>query len=133
MPRRWDGSNRSIWAVAGPGGLSLPAQGRALLGQREDFLLAQPLAIDPEVLKRLGTLSKGERAECLQALCDLCETFGRPPVHSGVSIRKLGRSLFECRGNPDLRFVFQDRPDCLYVRCLGNHDEIQSLLRSGKG
>ena len=93
--------------------------------------MKKPLAIDPEVLKRLGKLSKGERAECLQALCDLCETFGRPHVHSGVSIRKLGRSVFECRGNLDLRFVFRDRPDSLYVRFLGNHDEIQSLLRSG--
>ena len=93
--------------------------------------MKKPLAIDPEGRKRLGKLSKGERAEGLQALCDLCETFGHPHVHSGVSIRKLGRSVFECRGNLDLRFVFRDRPDSLYVRFLGNHDEIQSLLRSG--
>jgi hypothetical protein len=94
--------------------------------------LKKPLAIDPDVLKRLGRLSKSERAECLQALCDLCETFGRPHVHSGVSIRKLGRNVFECRGNLDLRFIFQDRADSLYVRFLGDHDEVQTLLPSSK-
>ncbi len=94
--------------------------------------MKKPLAIDPDVFKRLGGLSKSDRADCLQALCDLCETFGRPHVHSGVSIRKLGRNVFECRGNLDLRFIFQDRPDSLYVRFLGNHDEVQVLLRSGR-
>ena len=93
--------------------------------------MKKPLALDPDVLKHLSGLSKRDRADCLQALCDLCETFGRPHVHSGVSIRKLGRNVFECRGNLDLRFIFQDRPDSLYVRFLGNHDEVRVLLRQG--
>ena len=84
------------------------------------------------MLKRLGRLSRGDRAECLQALCDLCETFGRPHIHSDLSIRKLDPSLFECRGNLDLRFVFQDRLDRLYVRFMGSHDEVQTLLRRGR-
>ena len=83
-------------------------------------------------MKRLGALPKEQRVERLQALCDLCEAFGQPHVHSGVGIRKLGPKLFECRGNLDLRFVFQDRPGILYVRFLGNHDEIRALLRSGR-
>ena len=93
--------------------------------------MKKPLAIDPDVLNRLGRLPRDERAGCLQALCDLCETFGRPHVPSGVSIRKLGGNLFECRGTLDLRFVFQDRPDSLYVSFLGTHDEVQALLRGG--
>lgn len=94
--------------------------------------MKKPLAIDPEVLKRLAGLPKSERADCLQALCDLGEAFGRPHVHSGLGIRKLGRNLFECRGNLGLRFIFQDRPDSLYVRFLGNHHEVQAFLRSEK-
>lgn len=94
--------------------------------------MKKPLAIDPDVIQRLGALPQNERAECLQALFDLCESFGRPHVHSGVSIRKLGRNVFECRGNLDLRFIFLDRTDSLYVRFLGNHDEVQTLLRRGK-
>jgi hypothetical protein len=94
--------------------------------------LKKPLAIDPDVLRRLRRLPKHERAECLQALCDLGDAFGCPHSHSGVGIRKLGRNLFECRGNRALRFIFQDRLDCLYVSFLGNHDEIQARLRGGE-
>lgn len=84
------------------------------------------------MLRRLKSLPKEERAACLEALCELCEVFGRPHVHSGVGIRKLDRKLFECRANLSLRFVFLDRESDLYVSFLGNHDEVQVLLRTGK-
>lgn len=93
--------------------------------------MSKLLSIDPAVLRRLRELSKNERVECLLALCDLLDGFGRPHVHSGLGIRKLGNKLFECRGNRDLRFIFQDRSAELYVSFLGNHDEIRTLLRRG--
>ena len=92
----------------------------------------KPLSIDPAVLQRLRRLTKTERIEYLTALIELTETFGNPHAHSGLEIRKLGGSLFECRGTLSLRFVFQNRPSDLYVTFLGNHDEIKALLRSGK-
>ena len=92
----------------------------------------KPLSIDPAVMQRLQRLPKSERVECLLALCDLADTFGRPHTHSGLGIRKLGSKLFECRGNITLRFIFQDRPADFFVSFLGNHDEIKALLRSGK-
>jgi hypothetical protein len=94
--------------------------------------LSKPLAIDPGVLRRLRELSKNERAECLLALCELTEGFGKPHVHGGPGIRKLGEKLFECRANLALRFIFQDRPSDLFVSFVGNHDEIKALLKSGK-
>jgi len=94
--------------------------------------LSKPLAIDPGVLRRLRELPKNERVECLLALCDLTESFGRPHVHGGLGIRKLGEKLFECRANLALRFLFQDRPSDLYVSFVGNHDEIKKLLKSGR-
>ena len=84
------------------------------------------------MLGRLRELPKSERAECLLALCELTESFGRPHAHSGLGIRKLGNKLFECRAGLALRFIFQDRPTDLFVSFLGNHDEIKALLRSGK-
>lgn len=93
--------------------------------------MSKLLSIDPAVLRRLRELSKNERVECLLALCDLLDGFGRPHVHSGLGIRKLGNKLFECCGNRDLRFIFQDRSAELYVSFLGNHDEIRTLLRRG--
>jgi len=80
----------------------------------------------------LRELPKSQRAECLLALCELTESFGRPHVHSGLGIRKLGEKLFECRADLALRFIFQDRPSDLFVSFLGNHDEIRALLKSGK-
>jgi hypothetical protein len=90
------------------------------------------LSIDPAVLRRLRELPKGERVECLLALCELAEAFGQPHMHSGLSIRKLGNKLFECRGSLALRFIFQDRSNDLFVSFLGNHNEVTALLRSGE-
>ena len=92
----------------------------------------KPLSIDPAVLRRLRELPKSERVECLLALCELTEVFGRPHVHSGLGIRKLGERLFECHGNVALRFIFQNRPSDLFISFLGNHEEIKALLRNGK-
>jgi hypothetical protein len=94
--------------------------------------LSKSLSIDPSVLRRLRELPKTERVECLLPLCELIESFGRPHAHSGLGIRNLGNKLFECRGSLALRFIFQDRPADLFVSFLGNHDEVKTLLRSGK-
>ncbi len=94
--------------------------------------MTKPLLIDPTVLRRLNTLPKAERIECLLALFELPETFGRPHTHSGLGVRKLAKKVFECRGNISLRFIFEDRPTDLYVSFLGNHDEIKALLKRGK-
>jgi len=94
--------------------------------------LNKPLTIDAAVLKRMRDLSKAERTQCLEALWELYEGFGRPHIHSGIGIRKLGATTFECRANLALRFVFRNRAADLYVEFLGNHDEVRTLLRSGK-
>jgi hypothetical protein len=94
--------------------------------------LAKILAIDPAVIHRLRDLSRKERAECLLALCELPEAFGQPHAHPGIGIRKLGKKLFECRAGLSLRFIFLDRPAEFYVSFLGNHDEVKTLLKSGK-
>ncbi len=94
--------------------------------------MSKLLSIDPAVLRRLQNLPKSERTECLLALCELPEAFGRPHVHSGLGIRKLGDKIFELRGNVSLRFIFQDRPSELFVSFLGSHNEVKTLLRTRK-
>ena len=93
--------------------------------------MSKLLVIDPTVIRRLQKLAKNERNECLLALCDRGDGFGQPHVHSRLGIRKLGSKLFECRGNSNLRFIFQDCGTELFVSFLGNHDEITTLLRRG--
>ena len=89
----------------------------------------KPLSLDPRALKRLTELDKAERVECLLALVELVDAFGHPHRHSGIGIRKLGVNLFECRGNLALRFLFQNRSEDLFVFFLGDHGEVQKLLR----
>jgi hypothetical protein len=92
----------------------------------------KPLVVKPAVFARLAALPKSERDECWDALLQLAATFGQPHVHSGIGIRKLGRHLFECRGNRYLRFLFLDLNDSVEVRFLGDHDELHREIRSGK-
>ena len=94
--------------------------------------MGKPIAIGAAVLERLSRVSRSERAECMLALHDLFEAFGKPHQHTGLSIRKLRAKTFECRANIKLRYLFENRPECLYVFALADHDEVQRLLRSGK-
>jgi len=93
--------------------------------------LDKPILIDVAVFERLGALSRSERAECLLALHDLREAFGRPHQHTGLSIRKLRAKTFECRATIKLRYLFENRPECLYIFALADHDEVQRMLRTG--
>jgi hypothetical protein len=95
--------------------------------------LKKPLSLDPQVLKRLKQLEKTERVECLLALVELTDAFGQPHRHGGIGIRKLGDSLFECRGNLALRFIFENRVEDLFVFFLGDHAEVRRLLRGRSG
>ena len=94
--------------------------------------MKKPLVIDPTVLTRLAGLPKEQRTACQLAIFGLLEIFGRPHLHTGLSIRKLGPSLFECRGTIQLRILFQDLPGQLLICFVGDHDEIRQVLRDGR-
>jgi len=94
--------------------------------------MTKPLVIDPIVQRRMAELPKPQRVECLLAFFELTQTFGQPHVHTGLGIRKLAPGVCECRGNLDLRFVFRDRTEGLFVFFLGDHNEVRALCRSGK-
>ena len=93
--------------------------------------MKKPLIVKPAVFARLAALPASDRDECWDALLQLAENFGRPHVHGGIGIRKLGKYLFECRGNRAQRFLFLNLEDALEVRFLGNHDEVQKEIRGG--
>lgn len=58
--------------------------------------------------------------------------WGKPHGHSGLGIRRLIRTIYECRVGLDerLAFVFVAKPPELVFFFIGNHDEIQRLIRS---
>ena len=53
-------------------------------------------------------------------------------MHSGIGIRRLTKTIFECRIGLDdrLAFVFIATPPELVFFFIGNHDGIQKLIRS---
>jgi mRNA-degrading endonuclease YafQ of YafQ-DinJ toxin-antitoxin module len=57
------------------------------------------------------------------------EGFGKPHVHAGLSIRKLGRNLYECRTGLDWRLVFEAQKGLLVFDFAGNHNEVLNYLR----
>ena len=69
-----------------------------------------------------------ERVEA--ALRVIPDCFGRPHAHSGISIRRLRKNVFEGRAGLKLRLLFRENKACLEFFLVGDHDEVQAWLRN---
>lgn len=88
--------------------------------------------VTDDLLEQIRLMSKPMRQEIGVAINRALENWGRPHVHSGIGIRRLTKTIFECRVGLDdrLAFVFIATPPELVFFFIGNHDEIQKLIRS---
>ena len=64
------------------------------------------------------------------ALAGLLETFGRPHVHTGASVRQLQPDLYELRAGLQLRVIFSRDADALILHTVGNHRDIRAWLKN---
>jgi hypothetical protein len=71
----------------------------------------------------------GKEADVMAALQKVRANFGRPHIHSGLSIRKIAPDTFECRTDLKLRLVFSAGKNILLFDFAGDHDEVQNYLR----
>ncbi|MGH7980181.1 MAG: hypothetical protein ACREE6_12475, partial [Limisphaerales bacterium] len=71
----------------------------------------------------------GREDEVTATLVLIKEGFGRPHSHSGLSIRKLGKDLYESRTSLSWRLAFMAAKGELIFDFAGNHYEVQSYLR----
>jgi len=71
----------------------------------------------------------GREKEVSAALKLVVEGFGNPHAHTGLSIRKLGQQLYECRTSLAWRLVFMANKGVLTFDFAGDHDEVQNYLR----
>jgi hypothetical protein len=71
----------------------------------------------------------GREAEASVAIKLVIEGFGNPHMHTGLSIRKLGKHLYECRTGLAWRLIFEANKGILFFDFAGNHDEVQNYLR----
>jgi mRNA-degrading endonuclease YafQ of YafQ-DinJ toxin-antitoxin module len=87
--------------------------------------------ISVELTKRFKKIVRnaGREREVLDALKLVCEGFGNPHLHSGLSIRKLDKQLYECRTSLNWRLVFEADKNILLFDFAGDHDEVQNYLR----
>ena len=87
--------------------------------------------ISVELTKRFKKIVRDARRqeEVSAAIQLVIEGFGKPHVHNGLSIRKLGKKFYECRTGLDWRLVFEAQKSLLVFDFAGNHNEVQIFLR----
>jgi mRNA-degrading endonuclease YafQ of YafQ-DinJ toxin-antitoxin module len=87
--------------------------------------------ISVELTKRFKKIVREARREQeVAATLRLAQQgFGNPHAHTGISIRKLHRDLYECRTGLAWRLVFSAGKGVLTFDFAGNHDEVQNYLR----
>lgn len=88
--------------------------------------------IDTRLLAAIRKLTAVERREIGHAISATQDAFGSPHTHSGAGVRKLKGRWYEVRAGLSLRLIFCERDDCLSFEFMGNHDEVQRFLKSGK-
>ncbi len=77
-------------------------------------------------LKNLSDADFDRVEEALRAIPDC---FGHPHVHTGLSIRRLRKDVFECRAGLKVRLLFREKSGALEFFFAGNHDEVRRLIR----
>ena len=88
--------------------------------------------ISVELSKRFKNIVRksGRETEVSAALKLVVDGFGKPHVHSGLAIRKLGKDLYECRTGLGWRLVFAANKGRLVFDFAGDHDGVQNYLRN---
>jgi mRNA-degrading endonuclease RelE of RelBE toxin-antitoxin system len=85
--------------------------------------------LTPELKAAIRRLPKSQRKQIGEVITAVRDGFGAPHLHSGLGIRRLRRSLFECRVGLKLRLVFDAEPGALSFTDIGTHDQIRKIIR----
>jgi len=87
------------------------------------------ILLGPRFRKALKNLSDADFA-CIEAALQIIpDCFGHPHAHTGISIRRLRKKIFECRAGLKLRLLFRQNADTLEFFFVGNHDEIRRIIQ----
>ncbi len=73
-------------------------------------------------------LPAASQADVREAQSQLANVFGRPHLHAGIGIRRIGQ-FFEFRAGLKLRVIFLvDQGDAVLLT-VGNHDQVARWIR----
>jgi hypothetical protein len=87
------------------------------------------ILLSPRFLATLKNLNETDVGRVEEALRVLPDCFGHPHSHSGISIRRLRKNVFECRAGLKVRLLFRANGPALEVFFVGTHDEVRRLIR----
>ena len=82
----------------------------------------------PSFERAFRDLSQEIQAEVRSAAALLPEAFGKPHVHAGLGVRKVG-NYFEFRVGSKLRVLFVVREGDAVLVTVGHHDHIVRFVR----
>jgi mRNA-degrading endonuclease YafQ of YafQ-DinJ toxin-antitoxin module len=88
------------------------------------------IELSPQFRAAVRLLPKQQRSEIGRAITAVRDGFGAPHQHSGLGLRRLRESVFECRVGLKLRLVFESERGLLSFTAIGTHDEVQKLLKN---
>jgi mRNA-degrading endonuclease RelE of RelBE toxin-antitoxin system len=86
--------------------------------------------LTPELKAAIRRLPKHQRKQIGEVITRVRDGFGAPHLHSGLGIRRLRDSLFECRVGLSLRLVFDAESGLLSFPDIGTHDQIRKLIKN---
>ena len=86
--------------------------------------------LTPELKAAIRALPKRQRKQIGQVITAVRAGFGNPHLHSGLGIRRLRDSLFECRVGLKLRLLFDAERGVMSFSDLGTHDEIRRIIKN---
>ena len=90
--------------------------------------------ISVELTKRFKRIVReaGREDEVSATLRRVLDGFGDPHAHAGLSIRKLGKGLCECRTGLAWRLIFLAQKGVLTFDFAGNHGEVRAYLHDNR-
>ena len=86
--------------------------------------------MSPQLRAAIRNLPKRQRKQIGHVITAVRDGFGVPHLHSGLGIRRLRDTLFECRVGLGLRLVFDAEPSLLTFNYLGTHEQIRRIVKS---
>lgn len=84
--------------------------------------------LNPRFHASLKHLSAADFARVEAALQVIPGCFGHPHSHTGISIRRLRKNIFECRAGLKVRLLFRQNGEALEFFFAGNHDEVRRVI-----
>ena len=85
--------------------------------------------LSPRFHAALKHLSEADIARAEAALRVIPDCFGHPHTHSGISIRRLRKNVFECRAGLKVRLLFRQNGAALEFFFAGDHDEVRRVIQ----